>query len=55
MAAPQVTGAIALLRSEGYTAEGAVARLLQTTDPVGCGTASPTCHGRINLDQATSR
>lgn len=55
MAAPQVAGAIALLLGEGYTPVGAIDRLLQTADPVGCGTASPTCHGRINIDRATTR
>ena len=55
MAAPQVAGAIALLLGEGYTPQGAVERLLTTADPVGCGSASPTCHGRINLDHATAK
>jgi thermitase len=55
MAAPQVAGAIALLLAEGYSPLGAIDRLLQTADPVGCGTASPTCHGRINIDKATTR
>ncbi|MGH9042934.1 MAG: S8 family serine peptidase [Acidimicrobiia bacterium] len=53
MAAPQVTGAVALLLSEGFTPLEAVQRLLQTADPVGCGSGSPTCRGRINVDRAT--
>jgi len=55
MAAPQVTGAVALLLGEGYAPRGAVERLLQTADPVGCASASPTCHGRINVDRATTK
>jgi subtilisin family serine protease len=55
MAAPQVSGAIALLLAQGHTPEGAIQQLLGTADPVGCGSASRTCHGRINLDKATAR
>ncbi|MGH9041741.1 MAG: S8 family serine peptidase [Acidimicrobiia bacterium] len=55
MAAPHVTGALALLLGEGHTPLSAIQRLLETTDPVGCGTASPTCQGRINVDRATAR
>ena len=55
MAAPQVAGAIALLLAQGYTPLGAVEQLLRTADPVGCGSASPTCSGRINLNRATAR
>ena len=53
MAAPQVTGALALLLTQRYTPLEAIDRLLRTTEPVGCPTTSPTCQGRIDLDEAT--
>ena len=56
MAAPHVTGAIALLLSEGYSREAAVTRLLDTADKgVGCEPNSATCRGRINVDRATAK
>jgi hypothetical protein len=39
--------------TQGYTPLEAINRLLRTTEPVGCPTASPTCQGRIDLDKAT--
>jgi subtilisin family serine protease len=55
MAAPHVSGAVALLLAEGYTPLGAVQRLLETADPkVSCAANSPTCHGRIDVAKATS-
>jgi len=56
MAAPHVTGAIALLLAEGYSQQAAVARLLDTADKgVGCEPNSTTCRGRINVNTATAR
>ena len=56
MAAPHVTGAIALLLAEGYSQPAAVQRLLDTADKgVGCEANSQTCRGRINVDRATAR
>jgi thermitase len=56
MAAPHVTGAIALLLAEGYSQQAAVARLLDTADKgVGCEANSETCRGRINVDKATAK
>ena len=56
MAAPHVTGAIALLLAEGYDQQGAVNRLLDTADKgVGCEANSQTCRGRINVDRATAK
>ena len=55
MAAPQVSGVLALLLSLGYTPLDAIDRLLRTAEPLGCATASPTCRGRINIDKATAR
>ena len=56
MAAPHVSGAVALLLAQGYTPAAAVQRLLDTADAgVGCGVNSPTCRGRINVDRATAR
>jgi subtilisin family serine protease len=55
MAAPHVSGAVALLLAEGYSPVGAVQRLLETADPtVSCGPNSPTCHGRIDVAKATA-
>ena len=56
MAAPHVTGAVALLLAEGYSQQAAVARLLDTADKgVGCEANSETCRGRINVDKATAK
>jgi subtilisin family serine protease len=56
MAAPHVTGAIALLLAQGYNQQAAVARLLDTADKgVGCEANSQTCRGRINVDKATAK
>jgi len=56
MAAPHVTGAIALLLAEGYSQPAAVTRLLDTADKgVGCEANSTTCRGRINVDYATAK
>jgi subtilisin family serine protease len=56
MAAPHVTGAIALLLAEGYSQQAAVQRLLDTaTKGVGCEANSQTCRGLINVDRATAR
>jgi subtilisin family serine protease len=55
MAAPHVTGAVALLLAEGFSQQAAVTRLLDTADKgVGCEANSSTCRGRINLDKATA-
>jgi subtilisin family serine protease len=56
MAAPHVTGAIALLLAEGFSQQDAVTRLLDTADKgVGCEGTSSTCRGRINIDHATAK
>jgi subtilisin family serine protease len=56
MAAPHVTGAIALLLAQGYSQQDAVNRLLDTADKgVGCEANSSTCRGRINVDKATAK
>jgi subtilisin family serine protease len=56
MAAPHVSGAIALLLAQGYDQTGAVNRLLETADKdVGCEANSTTCRGRINVDKATTK
>jgi subtilisin family serine protease len=56
MAAPHVTGAIALLLGEGLSQQAAVTRLLDTADKgVGCEANSQTCRGRINVDRATAK
>jgi subtilisin family serine protease len=53
MAAPQVTGAVALLLAQGYTQQGAVDRILATVDRrVSCGPDSPTCKGRLDVASA---
>jgi subtilisin family serine protease len=55
MAAPHVTGALALLLGEGYGQQGAVDRLLGTADhSVACGPNSPTCAGRLDVARATA-
>jgi len=53
MAAPHVTGAVALLLGEGLTKEQVVDRLLSTTDPVSCGPNSEHCRGRLNVARAS--
>jgi subtilisin family serine protease len=56
MAAPHVTGALALLLAEGYGPQGAVDRLLATADHhVGCGLTSGTCAGRLDVARAVAR
>ncbi|HYT37865.1 MAG TPA: S8 family serine peptidase [Acidimicrobiia bacterium] len=56
MAAPHVTGAVALLLGEGLSQQDAVIRLLDTADKgVGCEANSSTCRGRINVDKATAK
>jgi subtilisin family serine protease len=56
MAAPHVSGALALLLAQGFSQEAAVNRLLDTADKdVGCESNSTTCRGRINVDRATAR
>jgi len=56
MAAPHVSGALALLLAQGYDQQGAVNRLLETADKdVGCEANSATCRGRINVDRATAK
>jgi serine protease len=56
MAAPHVSGALALLLAQGYDQQGAVNRLLDTADKdVGCEANSSTCRGRINVDRATAK
>jgi subtilisin family serine protease len=53
MAAPHVTGALAVLIGKGYTPEGAVARLLVTANhEVSCGGGSDACQGRLDLAKA---
>ena len=56
MAAPHVTGAVALLLAQGYGQQAAVDRLLGSADhTVGCGLNSPTCVGRLDVARATTR
>jgi subtilisin family serine protease len=56
MAAPHVTGAIALLLAQGYGPQAAVDRLLRTAaGNVSCGLNSPTCAGRLDVARATTR
>ena len=52
MATPHVTGAVALLLAKGYSAQGAIERVLATVDPMSCGPNSPHCRGRLNVDAA---
>jgi subtilisin family serine protease len=53
MAAPHVTGAVALLLAQGLTKEQAVERTLSSADPVPCGPNSEHCRGRLNVARAT--
>jgi serine protease len=54
MAAPHVTGAVALLLAQGLSPREAVQRLLDTADTgVTCGPDSPTCRGRLDVARAT--
>ena len=54
MAAPHVSGAVALLLAQGLTQQEAVDRLLATADKsVACGPNSPTCVGGLNVAAAT--
>jgi len=54
MAAPHVTGAVALLLAQGLSPQQAVQRLLDTADKsVPCGPDSSTCRGRLDVDKAT--
>ena len=54
MAAPHVTGAVALLLAQGLSPQDAIQRLLDTADPrVPCGGGSPTCKGRLDVAKAT--
>ena len=56
MAAPHVTGAVALLLAQGYGQQEAVNRLLSTADgSVSCGLNSSTCVGRLDVARATAR
>lgn len=56
MAAPHVSGALALLLSQGYAPLDAVERMLQTADrTVDCGSGSPKCPGRLDVAKATAR
>lgn len=55
MAAPHVSGAVALLLAQGHTPLSAVERLLNTADKrVSCGSSSPTCRGRLDVGAATA-
>jgi subtilisin family serine protease len=53
MAAPHVTGAVALLLAQGLSKEQAVERILASADPVSCGNNSEHCRGRLNVARAT--
>ncbi len=50
MAAPHVSGALALLLAQGLSPSAAVAKLLATLDRVSCGTG---CQGRLNVGVAS--
>ncbi len=49
MATPHVTGAVALLRSEGLSAAQAVQRILDTAAKINCG---QSCHGLLDVAAA---
>ena len=54
MAAPHVSGAVALLLAQGLSQQQAVDRLLETADQgVACGPNSPTCRGGLDVAAAT--
>src|SRR5256714_191190 len=53
MAAPHVTGAVALLLAQGLTKEQAVEKILTTADSISCGANSANCRGRLNVARAT--
>jgi thermitase len=56
MAAPHVTGALALLLAQGYGQQEAVDRLLSGADhAVSCGINSANCAGRLDIGRATAR
>jgi len=55
MATPHVAGGLALLLARGYSAQGAVDRLLATVDPLSCGANSPTCRGRLDVARAVAQ
>jgi serine protease len=55
MAAPHVTGALALLIGQGYDPTGAVQRLLDSANhEVSCGSGSASCAGRLDVAKATA-
>ena len=54
MAAPHVSGALAILLGLGFTPQQAVDRVLQTADPVLGGTATTTGVGRLDLGRAVA-
>ncbi|MGH9037556.1 MAG: S8 family serine peptidase, partial [Acidimicrobiia bacterium] len=54
MAAPHVSGAVALLLAQGLSQQQAVDRILETADAgVVCGPNSPTCRGGLDVAAAT--
>ena len=54
MAAPYVSGALALLMAAGLSQPQAVDRVLATVDKrVSCGANSRNCHGRLDVEAAT--
>ncbi|MGH9039196.1 MAG: S8 family serine peptidase [Acidimicrobiia bacterium] len=54
MAAPHVSGAVAVLLAQGLSQQEAVDRILATADPdIACGANSPTCVGGLDLAAAT--
>jgi thermitase len=56
MAAPHVTGALALLLAQGSSQQEAVDRLLGGANhSVSCGLSSANCAGRLDIAQATTR
>jgi thermitase len=56
MAAPHVTGALALLLAQGYGQQEAVDRLLSGANhSVSCGPSDANCTGRLDIAQATTR
>jgi subtilisin family serine protease len=53
MAAPHVTGAVALLLAQGLSRDQAVEKILSTADAIPCGANSEHCRGRLNVARAT--